>query len=281
MARATAKTAEVIPEKSVRRRIPKWALQTGETASTDEQYYLRSIGRALDVLNCFDGQVPLSLKELGARTDLPESTLFRVLLTLEKHQYLQQHRDGTYQLAPKLIFGWLAQAANHVRAVARPEIERLANTFNETVSVAYLYDDRIHVLDCIETFHEIRMTNKIGRVLPPHCSAMGKAITAFQERALADRILEVYGLLPRTEKTIVDRDKLFLEFEEVRKTGIGCDREESTLGGICFGAAVRTDKKPVVAAISLSTPVMRMTKEREKEIRAAVLDSAKKIARQL
>jgi DNA-binding IclR family transcriptional regulator len=281
MARATAKTAEVIPEKSVRRRIPKWALQTGETASTDEQYYLRSIGRALDVLNCFDGQVPLSLKELGVRTDLPESTLFRVLLTLEKHQYLQQHRDGTYQLAPKLIFGWLAQAANHVRAVARPEIERLANTFNETVSVAYLYDDRIHVLDCIETFHEIRMTNKIGRVLPPHCSAMGKAITAFQERALADRILEVYGLLPRTEKTIVDRDKLFLEFEEVRKTGIGCDREESTLGGICFGAAVRTDKKPVVAAISLSTPVMRMTKEREKEIRAAVLDSAKKIARQL
>ena len=272
---------EAAPEKSVRRRIPKWALQTGETASTDEQYYLRSIGRALDVLNCFDGQVPLSLKELGVRTELPESTLFRVLLTLEKHQYLQQHRDGTYQLAPKLIFGWLAQAADYVRTVARPEIERLANTFNETVSVAYLYDDRIHVLDCIETFHEIRMTNKIGRVLPPHCSAMGKAITAFQERALADRILEVYGLLPRTDKTIVDRHKLFQEFEEVRKTGIGCDREESTRGGICFGAAVRTEKKPVVAAISLSTPVMRMTKEREKEIRAAVLDSAKKIARLL
>jgi DNA-binding IclR family transcriptional regulator len=194
---------------------------------------------------------------------------------------LQQHRDGTYQLAPKLILGWLAQAANHVREVARPELERLANTFNETVSIAYLYDDRIHVLDCIETFHEIRMTNKIGRVLPPHCSAMGKAITAFQERALADRILEVYGLLPRTEKTIVDRHKLFQEFEEVRKTGIGCDREESTCGGICFGAAVRIEKKPVVAAISLSTPVMRMTKELEKEIRAAVLDSAKKIARQL
>lgn len=273
--------AEAVAEKSVRRRIPKWALQTGESGAADEQYYLRSIGRALNVLNCFDGQVPLSLKEIGVRTDLPESTLFRVLLTLEKHQYLEQHRDGTYQLAPKLIFGWLAQAANHVREVARPEIERLASTFNETVSVAYLYDDRIHVLDCMETFHEIRMTNKIGRVLPPHCSAMGKAITAFQDRALADRILEVYGLSPRTEKTIVDRHKLFQEFEEVRKTGIGCDREESIRGGICFGAALRTEGKPVVAAISLSTPTMRMTKEREKEIRAAVLESAGKIARLL
>jgi DNA-binding IclR family transcriptional regulator len=281
MKRTTTKGPDVVPEKSVRRRIPKWALKTGEAASADDQYYMRSVGRALEVLNCFDGQVPLSLKELGMRTGLPESTLFRVLLTLERHEYLQQGRDGTYQLAPKLVFGWLAQSANKVKVAARSEMERLANTFNETVSLGYLYDDRIHVLDCVETFHEIRMTNKIGRVLPPHCSAMGKVITAFQDRALADRILEVYGLSPRTERTITDRHKLFLDFEEVRKTGIGVDREESIRGGICFGAALRTEGKPVVAAISLSTPAIRMTKEREKEIQRAVLESADRIAASL
>jgi DNA-binding IclR family transcriptional regulator len=277
-ARTTAKADELAAEKGVRRRIPKWVLQPGQTNSTDEQYYLRSIGRALEVLNCFDGQTPLSLKELGQRTGLPESTLFRVLLTLERHEYLHQSRDGTYQLAPKLIFGWLTQAANHVREVARPEIERLASQFNETASVGYLYDDRIHVLDCVETFHDIRMTNKIGRVLPPHCSAMGKAITAFQERLLADRMLEVYGLFARTEKTIIDRHRLLMDFEQVRETGIGCDREESISGGICFGAAVRTAGKPVVAAISLSTPTIRMTAEREIEIQAAVTAAAERIA---
>jgi DNA-binding IclR family transcriptional regulator len=278
MARKSVKAIAAVAEKSSRRRIPKWALQTGDASASDEQYYLRSIGRALEVLNCFDGRAPLSLKDLGATTALPESTLFRVLLTLEKHEYLVQNRDGTYQLAPKLIFGWLVQAANKLRDAARPELERLANHFNETVSLAYLYDDRIHVLDCMETFHEIRMSNKIGRVLPPHCSAMGKAITAFQERGLADRILEVYDLAPRTEKTIVDRRRLFDELEEVRQTGLGYDREESTRGGLCIGAAVRAPGEPVVAAISLSTPLVRMTKEREKEIRAAVLASAEIIA---
>ena len=278
MAKETSRASTAIAEKAIRRRIPKWALHSG-ASSTDEQYYLRTIGRALEVLDCFDGQVPLSLKEIGVRVDLPETTLFRVLLTLERHKYLQQHRDGTYQLAPKLIFGWLVQAADHLRVIARPEIERLANHFNENVSVAYLYDDRIHVLDCMETFHEIRMTNKIGRVLPPHCSAMGKVITAFQERALADRILEVYGLSPRTEKTVIDRHKLFTEFEEVRRTGIAWDREESIRGGICFGAAVRNEGKPVVAAISCSTPTMRMSPEREKEIRAAILEAADRIAK--
>ncbi len=281
---ATTKAPEAPPDKGVRRRVPKWALQNGEAAantSTDEQYYMRSIGRGLEVLDCFDGQVPLSLKELVLRTGLPESTLFRVLLTLERHDYLHQHRDGTYQLAPKLIFGWLAQAANLVKAAARPEIERLASVFNETVSLGYLYDDRIHVLDCVETFHEIRMTNKIGRVLPPHCSAMGKAITAFQDRALADRILEVYGLTTRTEHTITDRHQLFLDFEKIRGTGIGVDREESILGGICFGAALRTDGKPVIAAISMSTPKTRMTKDRERQIQAALLASAATIAKTL
>ncbi len=281
MRKETLKRSAVVAEKAVRRRIPKWALQSGETASSDRQYYLRTIGRALEVLDCFDGQIPLSLKDISARVKLPETSLFRVLLTLEKHKYLQQHRDGTYQLAPKLVFGWLVQAADHVRAIARPELERLAHTFDETVSLSYLYDDRIHVLDCVETYHEIRMTNKIGRVLPPHCSAMGKVITAFQDRHLADRILEVYGLTPRTEHTIVDRQKLFTEFEESRRTGIAADREESIRGGICFGAALRNEGKPVVAAISISTPTTRMTPEFEQSIKTAILESANRIATRL
>ena len=276
MARDGSNAATAVAEKVVRRRIPKWALKE-DVASEDGQYYLRTIGRALEVLDCFDGNQPLSLKEISARTKLPETSLFRVLLTLEKHKYLQQHRDGTYQLAPKLIFGWLVQAAENLRKIALPEIERLAHSFDETVSMSYLYDDRIHVIDCLETFHEIRMTNKVGRVLPPHCSAMGKVITAFQPRELSERILEVYGLTPRTEHTITDRQKLFAEFERARRTGIAEDREESIRGGICFAAALQREGKPVVAAISISTPSTRMTLEREKQIQTALLEAAGRI----
>jgi DNA-binding IclR family transcriptional regulator len=267
-----------LPEKAIRRRIPKWALQSSTDTASSEQYYLRSIGRALEVLDCFDGKAPLALKDIGTRTDQPESTLFRVLLTLEKHSYLEQAVDGTYQLAPKLRFGWIVEQANTLRDKARPELERLANQFNETASLSYLYEDRIHVLDSVESYHEIRMSNRVGRVLPPHCSAMGKAITAFQSRALADQIIEIYGLSRRTEHTIVDRSHLFNELEEVRKTGVACDREESILGGICFSAAIRADGRAVVSAISLSTPIVRMTAAREKEASDAVLEAAARIA---
>jgi DNA-binding IclR family transcriptional regulator len=265
-----------VPDRAVRRRIPKWALKSATDAASNDQYYLRSIGRALDVLDCFDGTAPLALKQISASTGLPESTLFRVLLTLEKHGYLQQAVDGTYQLAPKLRFGWLIEEANALKVRTRPELERLAYQFNETASVAYLYDDRIHVLDSIETFHEIRMSNRIGRVLPPHCSAMGKAITAFQDRGVADKILEVYGLSRRTEYTITDRARLFEEFDAIRQTGVACDREESILGGICYSAAIRSAGQ-VVAALSLSTPVVRMTAAREELTRKAVLEAAARL----
>jgi DNA-binding IclR family transcriptional regulator len=132
-----------------------------------------------------------------------------------------------------------------------------------------------------KTYHEIRMTNQIGRVLPPHCSAMGKVITAFQSRELADRILEVYGLAPRTEYTLTDRQKLFLEFEESRRTGIAADREESIRGGTCFSAALRTETKPVVAALSISTPTIRMTPQLEESIKIALLESSARIAKLL
>jgi len=37
--------------------------------------------------------------------------------------------------------------------------------------MSYLFDDRIHVLDALRRIVNT-MSNKIGRVLPPHCSAM-------------------------------------------------------------------------------------------------------------
>lgn len=265
-------------EKAVRRRIPQWALHAKDTDSSNEQYLLRSIGRAIEVLNTFDGKQPLALKEVSQRTELSESTAFRVLLTLERYGYLSQQVDGTYQLAPKLQAGWQLENARILRDKARPELERLANRFNETVSFACLFDDRIQVLDCVETFHEIRISNRVGRVLPPHCSAMGKALTAFQDRGLIDRILEVYGLFPRTPHTIVDRNRLFQEFEVIRETGLAYDREESVLGGLCIGAVIRVGDQVPVAALSVSTPLARMLGNREQETCDGVLESAKAIA---
>jgi IclR family acetate operon transcriptional repressor len=71
------------------------------------------------------------------------------------------------------------------------------------------------------------------------------------------------------------------EFERIRAQGYAFDREESVIGGICIGAAITLDSSSVTAALSVSTPLPRMTQERELEITRAVLDVARVAALEL
>jgi DNA-binding IclR family transcriptional regulator len=265
-----------------RRRRPKRAVAPEAAEREGAQYHLKAIARALDVLDCFTDERPeLTLKDIAHALEVPESSLFRILLTLDSRRYLVQNSDGAYRLAPKLLLGRVHERSERVRTVLHPYLDLLASRFDETAASAYLFDDRVHVLDAVESFHAIRMTNKPGRVLPPHASSLGKSIIAFQKPALIERMLEVYGLVRRTERTVTDRQALLAEFERIRAQGYAADREESVLGGVCVGAAVTVDGAPVMAAISVSTPVVRMTPERELEITRAVLDAARQAAIEL
>jgi IclR family acetate operon transcriptional repressor len=260
------------------RRPKRIGLKKIDQAEPAEQYHSRAICRALDVLECFSDQTPLSLKEICGLIKLPESSLFRILMTLEARGYLKQNSDGSYTLAPKVLFGKLHEQAQKIKGLIHPFLEHLAGQLDETASFAFLFGDKIQVLDAVETFHEIRITNKFGRVIPPHCSSLGKAITAFQERDLIDQILESYGLTRRTQNTVVDRQALLADFEHIRALGYAFDREETVMGGICIGAAVAPAGARVVSSISVSTPTVRMTAEREKAIINAVVDSARQAA---
>jgi DNA-binding IclR family transcriptional regulator len=268
---------------SERKRRPKWAVagrQAEAPAGEEAPYFVRSISRALDVLEAFDEHRPtIALKDLSRIVGVPGSSLFRMLMMLQSRNYLEQNDDGSYQLAAKVLYGRLYEQAERFRRLVLPELQNLASQFNENASLAYLFGDRIQVIDSVESFHEIRLTNRRGRVLPPHCSAMGKAITAFQPPQEIDRILETYGLTPRTPNSISDRRALIAHFEQVRASGMAYDREESTPGGICVAAAIRAPQSRVVAAISVSTPLARIAPEREKEIAAGVLQTSQVIAR--
>jgi DNA-binding IclR family transcriptional regulator len=176
------------------------------------------------------------------------------------------------------LLGKLQESAQAFQAVARPKMQALARRFDETTSIAYLFSDHVRVLDSIESYQDIRAINKIGRILPPYASSMGKAITAFQSRQLIDRLVEVYGLFRRTEHTNTDRNTIFAEFERIRKDGYAYDRGEAMDGGLCTGAPIFFPNGRVEASISVSVPLIRMNTEREKEILAAILRASQEIS---
>lgn len=257
------------PAEKVRRRRSKSSKNQGTSAeiSSAPEYYSKAVGRALDILKYFsDAETTLNLTEIARLSRIPEATLFRILLTLEHHKYLQQNPDGSYSMAPKVLYGTLYEQAQTLRQTLHPLLVNLNQRFDETVSLAYLFGDKIQVIDVLEAFSEVRATNTLGKILPPHCSSMAKAITAFQPTDRLNRIIQAYGLVRFTQKTIVDRLALTSEYEMIRQRGWSMEREESSVGICCFGAPIFNNKQHAVAAISVMCPLIRITPERENQI---------------
>lgn len=266
----------------VRRRKPKANAKSAPESEAPQtiEYHSKAIGRALQVMDYFsDEATSLSLTELSSLSGFPESSLFRVLTTLENHRYLQRNPDGSYRLAPKVLFGTLYDHAEQIKEKARPFLQQLNHRFDETVSLAFLFGDKVQVVDVVEAFQAIRAVNVVGRVLPPHCSSLAKAITAFQSPERIDRIIQVYGLPPHTERTITDRFALLGEYQQIRRQGWSKEIEESAPGRCCYGAPLMDSQGRCIAAISVSCPAIRITPEREAEIIQELVQVAREASR--
>jgi DNA-binding IclR family transcriptional regulator len=228
----------------------------------DDKYFSKVIGKAIDTLELLRASArPLSLNELTQRVGLAKSSIFRILHTLEVAGYVERDTHGSYLLAAHLRPFAPRQFLTRLLAVAVPRMKEVSREFCETVSMAMRFDNHIEVVATVESPQLIRMGNTVGRILPPHASSLGKAITANQPEEIREALLRSYGIHRFTPHTITDEVELKKELERVRTSGFSTDREESTLEGCCFGAAIRDAGGQVVAALSISMPKMRLVSE--------------------
>ncbi|MBA2604157.1 MAG: IclR family transcriptional regulator [Acidobacteria bacterium] len=229
------------------------------------KYLSKAIAKALDTLDAVrSSPEPVSLHELTAQMGIAKSSLFRILYTLEAASYLERDGQGRYRMPP--AFRSAAPSHSHTLVrLALPHMRELNRECRETVSLAMRFDNHIEVVATIESPQLIRMGNTVGRILPPHASSLGKAITAFQPEEMREALIRSYGLHCFTDQTVVDELELRRELEIVRTRGFSTDVEESALEGCCFGAPIRGAGNRVTSAISLSMPKMRLQDEEHRK----------------
>jgi IclR family acetate operon transcriptional repressor len=248
-----------------------------------DKYFSKAIGKALDVIAILRASPqPLSLNELTLQVGLAKSSVFRMLYTLEAAGYVERDSAGRYTVGADLRElgpGRLRAALVHA---ATPALKDLSREFGETVSLAMRFENRIEVIATLESQRLIRMGNTIGRIIPPYASSLGKAITAFGPEDVRDRLVRSYGIHRFTDHTVTDEVALKHEFELVRSRGYSIDDEESVVGGLCFGVPILDARGDAVAAISISSPKMRMRDEAlQSRLVAALRRAAETVRRAL
>ncbi len=243
----------------VRSRAPARPSPRPSSAPAPDKYFSKVVGKALDALDRIRAASgPVALNELTREIGLAKTSLFRILHTLEVAGYLERDPDGRYRAPAALRPQSPAALQPDLLDAAQPLMKALNREFRETVSLAMLFENHVEVIATLESPQLIRMGNTVGRILPPHASSLGKAITAFQSEERRDSLLRSYGLHRFTDHTIVHDLDLKGEFERIRQSGYSLDAEESALGGSCFGAPIRGADREVIGAISLSMPKMRL-----------------------
>lgn len=244
-----------------------------------DPYFSRAVGKAFQALDRMsESAAPLTLAELTAALGLTKASTFRILRTLEVLGYVSKATDNRYALAGPHHPRTPVQLVSRMMETGAVPMEGLALKHQETVGMAAIFENRIEVVAVVESRQLIRMGNTVGRILPPHASALGKAITAFQTPEVRDRLLGAYGTLPLTAHTIAGEIALRKEFSRIRETGYAEDWQESTLGGCCFAAPILRPDGAAAGAISLSMPQLRFKgEEQQKEIVRAVRRTARTI----
>jgi len=264
-------------------RSPAAAPRTTASRPRDDKYYSKVIGRALEILAVLrKSDAPLGLAELASHVGLAKSSVFRLLHTLEVSSYIERTGEGAYRLSADLRAWGDGKRVTDLVDAALPPMRTLSREFGETITLAMHFDNRIEVVATLDSPQLIRMANTVGRILPPHASSLGKAITAHQPDDVTERLRRSYGNHRFTEHSITDEVALKQEYELIRAQGYSTDAEESVLEGCCFGAPISGPDDVVLAAISLSLPKMRLRdKAMQKRIVAAVRDAAEHTGKSL
>jgi DNA-binding IclR family transcriptional regulator len=142
--------------------------------------------------------------------------------------------------------------------------------------------NRVLYLDSIDSPHAIRLVAQIGGSNCLHCTSLGKALLIAHSDEEIRQIIGECGLERRTHYTLVTPEAFLKEMEVVRRVGFGFDDRESGDDCFCIGAPIYNHLGQVLAAISVSGPISRLSRRTAESIVAPrLLEATRTISRSL
>lgn len=221
-----------------------------------------AVSRAFDILELFFDRESYSAAEITERLKLPRTTVHELVSTLVSRSYLAPvaaAQPTRYRLGVRL-FQLGGQFAEHVDVTREGQAaaQRVAEECDETVHVAVLEGTDVYYVAKVDSTHPVRMVSAVGRRLPAHCTAVGKVLLAdLPPRELSARFPARAALPSMTSRSITSVTELRDHLGRVRTAGLAYDDCESNDAVRCVAAPVRDHTGSVVAAMSISVPVMR------------------------
>jgi DNA-binding IclR family transcriptional regulator len=207
---------------------------------------------------------PASLGELVSRTGLTRATAHRLALALETHRLIARDATGRFVAGPRLAAGSPSPLPWHLLDAAGAVLAGLRDDTGESTQ---LYVRRGAIRVCVaaaERSSGLRDTVPVGSALPMTAGSGAQVLTAFD------------GPAPGAVPAGAAFDATVLE--QVRRRGWAESVGEREPGLASVSAPVRDEAGTVIAALSLSGPVARLTRSPGRRHAPAVVAAAGRLS---
>lgn len=244
------------------------------------QYPIESVDRALRLLKMFRDEPEIRLLDARAALDVGQSTAHRLLAMLCHHGFaVQDPRTRVYRAGPALLeVGLAAVRKLDLRETARPHLMTLAQESGETIHLANLEGTQVRFIDAVESAHALRVSARVGRLLPAQATSIGKAMLAALDPEVVEALFRGKPLESVTAKTITDWGVLAEELDRVRSQGFATNDEESEEGVGSVGVSVTGASGRVLGGLSISAPRTRLNRAKRVRMAGLLREAADQIA---
>ena len=242
---------------------------------------IKSVKKAIDIFELFTRSEPrLSLSMISEKLGFPKTTTHHLLATLVSCGYIEKDGKDIYFLGPKMIeISQNAQVNVELRDQAAPFIRQLGDLCNESVYLATRFGDMIFYIYAIETSRRLMSRSAIGMKAMMHCTGIGKAFMAYLSDDEKELILSRTELVQFTANTIINKERLLHELQEVQQNGYAIDNAEHEENVFCIGVPIFNNVGKVIASCSVSGTDCEIINSRKKEILPQLISASMNISR--
>src|SRR5438128_2044202 len=226
---------------------------------------VQSVDRTLELFELLvESQDELGLRDLSEASNLPVGTVHRLLGVLVARGYVRQN-PATRRYTIGFIALDLAERIRRRDGLAQqagPFLRELVRLTGESANLAVLDGSQAVYLAQVAPPRMVRMFTEVGNRVPLYASGTGKVLLAHLPTDQREALLAQLELNQFTPLTITDREHLRIELDRICQQGYARDNGEIEEGVQCAALPVRDSAGRVVAALSVSGPSSRLTRER-------------------
>jgi DNA-binding IclR family transcriptional regulator len=230
----------------------------------------QSLRKAIQILEGMTKiHTPARLQDIAQSLNIPQSTLLRFLNTYIDFGYVSQDpATSCYYLTLKLTeLGTRTKEHFPFQNSLTKYIKQISKTFSESSSLCVEHDmQMVYIATAEGPSRMLQTLQRIGRIAPMHATGVGKLHLMNYSPQQLTELEEKFGFPQYPKHTITKMDALKKEIAKIHRQGYAIDNEECEEGVQCIAVPVRDYTGKVVAALSISAPVTRMTSQKMDEI---------------